>query len=390
VLATWVGGERVWQLPAFDIEPPVPVAPNIDLSLPVEGPMKLEPPELTSALDSLSSEPVRMKSFRILGAKVPAQTSTRLTWSPGEFIEVASGTAPVLVVHGARPGPVLCLTGAVHGDELNGIEIVREVLYGLDPATLSGTVVGVPIVNVQGFRRGSRYLVDRRDINRYFPGNPTGSSASRIAYSLFKEVIKKCNALVDVHTGSFQRSNLPQVRANLYDPAIAALAHGFREMVIVQSQGGKGTLRRAAAESGIPAVTIETGAPMELQPSAVADGVRGVRALISDLGMDQRVRLWGNPEPIYYSSTWIRANRGGVLLSKVTLGQRVKTGDLLGSITDPITNISSDVFAPREGRILGMALNQIVMPGFAMYRLGMESPAEGLPPKEPNEMEDDS
>lgn len=388
VLATWVAGRRVWHLPTM--APPVPVAANVDLSRPVAGPPVLEPPQVDAgALGRPEVEPAVVEPFRILGAEVPARTSTRLTWSPGEYIEVASGTAPVLVVHGRRPGPVLCLTGAVHGDELNGIEIVREVLYGLDADALSGTVVGVPIVNVEGFRLGSRYLVDRRDLNRHFPGNATGSSASRIAHSLFQEVIRKCDALVDVHTGSFQRTNLPQVRADLTNPNIARLASAFREMVILHAEGGEGTLRGAATEAGIAAVTIETGAPMELQPSAVADGVRGIRSLLADLHMDDRVRLWGNPEPVYYGSTWVRADRGGISLNKVVLGQRVRAGHVLASITDPITNVSTEVRAPRDGRILGMALNQIVMPGFALFRLGFESADPTGTPAEPAALDDE-
>jgi predicted deacylase len=144
-------------------------------------------------------------------------------------------------------------------------------------------------------------------------------------------------------------------------------------------------------DAGIATVTIETGAPIELQPSAVAGGVRGIRALLSDLVMDNRVRLWGNPESVYYGSTWVRAGRGGISLTRVRLGQRVRAGEVLTAITDPITNISSDVLAPRDGRILGMALNQIVIPGFGLFRLGFESadPLQ-IPPEFADEPEDES
>src|SRR5690606_30515697 len=168
-----------------------------------------------------------------------------------------SAPSAVLVAHGTEPGPTLCLTAAIHGDELNGIETVRRVLHDLEPERLAGTVVGVPIVNLQGFHRNSRYLPDRRDLNRYFPGNPTGSAASRIAHSLFSQVIRHCSALVDLHTGSFHRTNLPQVRGDLNDEAVVKLTAGFGSTVILHSSGGEGTLRRAAVDAGIPAVTLE-------------------------------------------------------------------------------------------------------------------------------------
>ncbi|MDX9874313.1 MAG: succinylglutamate desuccinylase/aspartoacylase family protein, partial [Spongiibacteraceae bacterium] len=137
------------------------------------------------------------QTLRLLGAEVPRGTSTRLAWSPSETFSGISAPTPVLVVHGASAGPTLCLTAAVHGDELTGIEIVRRVMFGINPQKLNGTVVGVPIVNLQGFRRNSRYLPDRRDLNRYFPGNSQGSLAERVAHSFFDEVIRHCNALVD-------------------------------------------------------------------------------------------------------------------------------------------------------------------------------------------------
>jgi len=165
------------------------------------------------------------RSLALLGTEVPSATSTRLAWTPNQSFEGIFSATPVLVVNGAEAGPTLCLTAAVHGDELNGIETVRRVMYGLDPEELSGAVIGVPIVNLQGFHRGSRYLSDRRDLNRYFPGDPDGSSASRIAHSFFQQIIRHCDAIVDLHTGSFYRTNLPQLRASLDDPESAYATH---------------------------------------------------------------------------------------------------------------------------------------------------------------------
>ncbi|WP_245792124.1 succinylglutamate desuccinylase/aspartoacylase family protein [Teredinibacter waterburyi] len=325
----------------------------------------------------------------ILGTEVLPGTSTRLGWSPNvSFLGIAAPT-PVLVVNGVNPGPTLCLTSAIHGDELNGIEIVRHVLYSIDAKELSGTVIGVPIVNLQGFRRSSRYLPDRRDLNRYFPGNNNGSSASRIAYSFFNEVISHCDLLVDLHTGSFHRTNLPQLRANLAVEEVADLTKMMGSIVVVHSSGAKGCLRRAAVEAGIPAVTLEAGQPHQLQKTAVNHGIKSVETLLDTLKMLKRRAFWElKSEPVYYQSHWVRAREGGVLLSEVELGDKVRLGDLLGVVSDPITNMRSEIRAPYNGRIIGMALNQVIFPGFAAYHIGLQSSAEAAAETPPDEGDD--
>ena len=196
-----------------------PVAENVDLSEPFElnehSVSDVSAPESEGGIEPVATEPASDETeaaiinepIVLLGTTVPIATSARLSWSPHQSFEGIAAPTPVLVVNGTRPGPTVCLTAAVHGDELNGIEIVRSVLYDLSPDKLSGTVIGVPIVNLQGFRRSSRYLPDRRDLNRYFPGNSTGSSASRIAHSFFREVISHCDAPV-----SYTHLTLPTIR----------------------------------------------------------------------------------------------------------------------------------------------------------------------------------
>ncbi len=314
--------------------------------------------------------------FHLLGSEVPPGTTSRLAWQPGESFAGIAVPTPVLVVNGSSSGPVLCLTAAVHGDELNGIEMVRRVLYDLDPAQLKGTVVGVPIVNLLGFKRGSRYLPDRRDLNRHFPGNRNGSSASRIAHSFFNEIVKRCTVLADLHTGSFYRTNLPQLRADLRNPEVAAVAESFASTAIIQSAGAPGSLRRAAVDAGIPTVTLEAGEPMRLQAEEVEHGVRGIFALIDQLGMYRKLRVWGNPAPVHYVSRWVRADGGGILFGKVTLGQKVRAGELLGTVTDPITNVRADILSPYDGRVIGMAVDQVVLPGFAAFHIGIQ-PKDG-------------
>ena len=279
---------------------------------------------------AIKEKPEREKLV-ILGAEVPPNTSTRLAWSPQVSISGLALPTPVLVINGANPGPTLCLTGAIHGDELNGIEVVRRVMYDISPEEFNGTLIGIPIVNLQGFQRGSRYLSDRRDLNRYFPGEENGSLASRIANSLFTEVILHCEYLIDLHTGSLRRTNLPQIRANMSNPKIAKFVEGFDKIAVVHHSGNQGMLRTAANNAGIIAVTMELGESLRVQENQIAAGTHSVNSLLDKFGMYPRVFIWGDPKPAYYQSTWIRVESGGILFSKMGLGDNVSVGDILGN-----------------------------------------------------------
>jgi hypothetical protein len=357
-----------------------PAEPSAEKEPPAkEGETQAEAPITEGGLPE-TAQAEAGKPLRLLGSEVPPGTSTRLSWAPSQHFEGVYSATPVLVVNGTQAGPVLCLTAAIHGDELNGIETVRRVMHNLDASTLRGAVIGVPIVNMQGFHRSSRYLPDRRDLNRHFPGDPRGSMASRIAYSFFHEVIVHCNALVDLHTGSFYRTNLPQLRGDLTDPKVVKLTKGFGSTVVLHSEGARGTLRHAAVRSGIPTVTLEAGAPMVLDEGAVSHSTKGIRTLLNQLEMVNKFRLWGDPEPVYYNSTWQRATTGGMIFSKVQLGQFVRKGDLLGTVTNPITNVRKEIRSNYNGRILGMAVDQVVQPGFAAYHIGIQAPQEQISP----------
>lgn len=310
--------------------------------------------------------------IRILGNVVPAGSKLKLVWHSS-----AMGTgdlgAPVTVINGSNPGPVLCLTGGVHGDELNGVEVVNRMLRKLEPDSLSGTVIGVPVVNVGGFQRSSRYLADRRDLNRYFPGSTGGSAASRLAHSFFHSVIRACDYLVDFHTGSFERANLPQVRGNLRLREVLEFTRFFGATTVLHSEGSRGMLRSAATEAGIPAVTFEIGGPIRLEQKEIEFGVRAIETLMNKLNMTSRLRVWTETQPVLYRSTWVRTNQGGFLLAKVGLGDKVQAGQALGLVRDPLSGSESTIMAHQPGRIIGLALNQQVMPGYAVFHLGVES-----------------
>ncbi|WP_298451889.1 succinylglutamate desuccinylase/aspartoacylase family protein [uncultured Marinobacter sp.] len=375
---------------------PKKVAPNIDLKevapAPTpeppkdpaiqESPGTEEPVVVADAPEDKASEPEvkgpqPAKNLALLGSEVLPGTSTRLAWSSGIQIAGLSQPTPVLVVNGVNAGPTLCLTGTIHGDELNGIEIIRQTMYDLDPEKLSGSVVGIPIVNLPGFQQGSRYLPDRRDLNRHFPGRPNGSLADRIAYSLFEKIIRHCDMLVDIHTGSLKRTNLPQLRADMNNPTVAEFTRGFDRMAVVHSSGSPGMLRTAAVDVGIRAVTLEAGESHRIQEHQIKAGVNSLTSLMEKQGMISRMFVWGDPQPVYYNSAWVRANDGGILFSKVKLGAKVSKGQILGYVADPITNAQYPIHSNSDGRIIGMAVDQVVMAGFAAYHIGTEAKVPG-------------
>ncbi len=370
-----------------------PSAQAQEPSAQAQEPLALEQEPLAQQKEPSAQEqapPAEQQPLSLLGDSIEPGSSKILTWALESGFSDVSAPASVLVVNGLQPGPTMCLTAAVHGDELNGIEIVRRVVYELDAQKLSGAVIAVPIVNLEGFKRATRYLPDRRDLNRYFPGRANGSFASRIAFSFFGEVISHCDFLIDVHTGSLDRTNLPQIRANLTDEKVADLAGRMGSIVVLQSNGRVGTLRRAATDAGIPAVTFETGAPNNLQKKAVEEGVKTINAALRSLGLTAASFWLRSKEPIYYRSRWIRASQGGILFSKVALGDSVKEGTVLGLLSNPITNKTAEVISTMEGRVIGMALNQIVYPGYAAYHIGLKSSAvEASEPMDESDLEKD-
>lgn len=364
----------------FPVDPPAGAGPAAGTT----------PPEtLASPQEFLSPLAELVTPLAILDRLVVPGTRMQLEWRPGGGISANEIPSPVVVTRGAKPGPVLCLVAGVHGDEINGVEIVRRLSHSVDPTRLSGTLIGVPIVNVHGYSRGTRYLPDRRDLNRFFPGTRNGSIASRIANAFFQDIVSHCDMLVDFHTGSFDRSNLPQVRADLTHPDVIEFSRSFGNTVVLHSPGNKGMLRVAATAVGIPAVTFEAGAPTRLEPTEIAQAVAAIERLMQQSGMREDPEAAEDaalvpdpaaigvahpePAPIFLDSRWVRANSGGLLISDVTLGQRVQSGQRLGRVIDPLSNVERYILAPVAGRVIGMAQNQAVLPGYAAFHLGTET-----------------
>lgn len=337
-----------------------------------EGAVKQEP---TVRLEEKVAGKIPQEDFfDILGSSVPPGTITQLSWQ----VELNSlkFNIPVIVAHGEFVGPVIGITAALHGDELNGIEIARQVLHGVDPEKLSGTLVAVPIVNIEGFVKQSRYMADRRDLNRYFPGNPEGVTPARFAHDLFHNIILKCDALIDLHTGSYYRSNLPQLRADLTNEAVADMVAKFGALTVLHSAGSSGMLRNASTAAGIPAVTMEVGGPLALNPEDVSFGVKAVNTFLGEVGMIRRTQFLATPQPVFYESQWLISDASGILLADAELGARVKKGQKIARIVNPVTNAEQIVEAPFDGKVLGKAQNQFVSAGYIIFRIGIEKTEE--------------
>jgi len=279
---------------------------------------------------------------------------------------------PVTVVNGKRRGPTLWLSATLHGDELNGMEITRRVLTRVAADRLSGTLIAVPIVNVFGFINGSRYLPDRRDLNRSFPGSKRGSLASRLAHLFMTEIVALATHGIDLHTASPPRINLPQVRANLSDAETLRCAHAFRAPVMVDSQAPKGALRWACARRGIPILLYEAGEPNRLNPDAVETGVDGVLRVMAELEMLERADTGTAPvSTVAKRTTWVRAAQSGVLYLDVDLGDEVKKRQRLGVISDPLGDSSLPIRAPSAGLVIGRTTSALVHQGDAILNLAM-------------------
>lgn len=332
--------------------------------------------------------------LQILNSEVEAGERKQLQWAAGESFFGQPLTSPVLVVHGRKEGKTLCLTSAIHGDELNGVEVIIRTLADINPEQLSGTIIGVPIVNVLGFTRQSRYLPDRRDLNRYFPGNDYGSTATRVAYSLFSQVISYCDMLVDFHTGSLMRTNMPHIRADLRDRKVKNFAQHFTPTSVlhkVTSNTSK-TLRAASVKAGISAVTYELGEPMLLQPEYVQEGLDTIHRLLLSLNMlpaeDEDKNIIPPTQVTYLKSRWTRVNSSGILTSTVALGDNVEKNSRLGIIVNPITNESHNVLSSSTGTIIGMALNQFVLQGYAAFHIGITSTKNNDNQQDPFEVDE--
>jgi hypothetical protein len=275
---------------------------------------------------------------------------------------------PVQVLCGKRDGPVLFVSAAIHGDELNGVEIIRRLLKVRGLKRIRGTLIAVPIVNLHGFINLSRYFPDRRDLNRSFPGSESGSLAARVAHLFMTEIVSQATHGIDLHTGAINRGNLPQIRGNLDDAETLELARAFGTPVILNSRLRDGSLRMAAMDHEIPILLYEAGEALRFDEVAIRGGVEGIVRVMRRLGMLPRTRKKPPPTPVIArSSSWVRAPQSGLFRSYVRLGDRVVRDEtVLGVVSDPFGEQEVDIPAEHSGIVIGRLNLPLVNEGDAV------------------------
>lgn len=289
-------------------------------------------------------------------------------------VKLATGsflTMPIQIVRGLKDGPCLCLTSTLHGDELNGIEIIRQALEHLTIEELKGTVMAAPIVNVFGFLNHDRYLPDRRDLNRSFPGSKRGSTASLLAHILMTEVVKHAEVVIDLHTGSNHRTNLPQIRADLNNPETLRLARAFGAPVMIQSKARDGSLRATAVKLDKTVLTFEGGETHRFNQETIDCGTKGVLNTMHSLKM---LKLEARPKikPIKASTSyWLRARQSGLFRCHVSLGDKIKKDNILGIISDPFGEDAITLISKEDGIVVGMATQPLINKGDALVHIAI-------------------
>ena len=271
----------------------------------------------------------------------------------------------VRVVHGTSDGPVLFVSAAIHGDEVLGCEIIRRLIASKALRDPAGTLLFVPVVNAYGFVGGSRYLPDRRDLNRSFPGHAQGSLASQLAHAFMHEVVERSDVGIDLHTGAIHRANLPQIRANLRDRRTDALAGAFGAPVTLDASLRDGSLREAAGERGVPVLLYEAGEALRYDAVSVRIGVRGVVRVAEALGLVRRRKQAGHATVRVGKSAWLRCPSGGLLRLDKALGAHVDRGEVVGRVSDPFGDHDDPLTAPFEGVVIGRLNNPVVNRGDA-------------------------
>jgi predicted deacylase len=294
----------------------------------------------------------------------------------------ATESMPVKVVNGRSSGPVVWLSAAVHGDELNGLQIIRRVLAGLDAKNLRGAIIAAPIVNPLGFMIESRYLPDRRDLNRSFPGSPRGSSAARLAHVFMTQIVDQCSVGIDLHTASSHRINTPQVRANLDDPKTLRLARAFDAPFSIHARLRDGSLRQAAAERDKTVLVYEGGQAHRFDEEVIERGVAGILRVLRSLRMIDARLPRARGTKLIRRTRWVRARRGGIVDVEVKLGDYVEAGQVVASISDAFGTRPSRIKSTEAGWVIARSLRPLVNSGDALVHVAAESGPDREEPAE--------
>jgi len=299
----------------------------------------------------------------------PGTRKTVLLDLPNSYA-YSNNTMPVHVIHGKKEGPVLLVSAAIHGNEINGTEIIRRLLNLKLLDRLHGTLIAVPIVNIYGFISQSRYLPDRRDLNRSFPGSKKGSMTSRLAHIFMDKLVSKCTHLIDLHTGAVGRENLPQIRAKITNsPETVKLAKAFGAPVILHSELRDGSLREAVRSQGKPVLLYEAGEALRFNEIPIRAGVDGILGVMNYLKMIQRKKKRKYTTTISMQSNWLRAEKSGLLRLAITIGDKIEEGETIGFIGDPLGENELEIKSRYAGIAIGMVNVPLVYEGEAIVHI---------------------
>lgn len=313
---------------------------------------------------------VKNKAFKFEGKTIAPGEHQTIDLSLGQLYTHTPIIMPVHVINGKYEGPVMFVAAAIHGDELNGIEIIQRLLRLPSLKRIRGTLIAIPIVNVLSVVHQSRYLPDRRDLNRCFPGSKKGSLASRMASTFMRKVVKYCDFGIDLHTGAVHRSNLPQIRANLDNKAMISFAKAFNAPVVLNSKASPSTLRGACAKKNIPVITYETGEALRFDELGIRGGVKGIVNIMRHIGMMAKLKSPKKPNVILAEeSSWVRAPESGILRSNVKLGAKITEGQQLGTVSSPYADQVTDVKATLSGILVGKTEIPLVHGGDALFHV---------------------
>jgi len=305
------------------------------------------------------------------GAEVRAGTRVTIDLPTAHLYTHTEMTMPVHVVHGRRSGPRLFVCAAIHGDEINGVEVIRRLLRLKLLGEVKGTLIAIPIVNVYGFINHTRYLPDRRDLNRSFPGSRSGSLAARVANLFMEEIVANCTHGIDIHTGSNHRFNMPQIRAALDDDETVRLAKSFGAPLVIDSRLRDGSLREAADERAIPLLLYESGESNRFYEPFVKLGLRGIVRVMREIGMLKKEKTSKRTvEPLFAdTTTWVRAPMSGMMEAPASVGGTVKKGGVLCKVVDPLGEKREPITSPVTGVIIARRMLPLFYEGDALFHI---------------------
>ncbi len=312
--------------------------------------------------------------FEIDGVEIKRGERLRINIDMGSIYDFTDVKMPLEVVRGKKDGPTMFVSSTIHGDEINGIEITRRLLGHKSINNIRGTLIVIPIVNIFGFNDRSRYLPDRRDLNRCFPGLKSGSLTSQLAYKFMQEIVLKSDFGIDLHTGAFHRCNYPQVRADISDAQTFELAKSFAAPVIIGSNLRDGSLRASVSQIDIPMILFEAGEALRFDEESIKIGVEGILNVMRKIGMMRPSSKKSPTKKLFIarSSFWVRAADSGIHMPRYGLGKTVKKGDVLGEISSPFGDRKILVKAHESGKIIGISKLPLANKGDALFHIACE------------------